>query len=398
MLRRHFLMSLPSSLARAGPAALASDVPITGAHLPGLDRFDGEMLKLMRRHDAPGASLSIAKDKRLVYARGFGWAWIEGKVAARPETVFGLASVSKAITAIAVLKMVENGALALDDPAFHLLRWFKRRPGDRIDPRIRKITVRQLLNHSGGFNHNSPKQQVARAMDKPTSHLRERDVVEFSLGRPLDYDPGTQQHYSNLGFAVLGAVVESVAGEPYGHAVHRLVLDPLHVRHARLGHGEPYARDSARCYGPRWGELPPIDIAGGSAGGWMAPSVELVRLLAALHGPPGKGFLSPHIVREMLAPPQPPLRRRPNGAWFGLGWDIVQDTPNGKSYAKNGGMAGVRSFIGHTAGNIDWAVVFNGGTDVQGEPSTDADAYKTITGLADGIADWPTGDLFPRFT
>ncbi len=129
----------------------------------------------------------------------------------------------------------------------------------------------------------------------------------------------------------------------------------------------------------------------------MAPTVEMVRLLASLHGPGGKPFLSAHIIREMLAPPQPPLQRRKNGAWFGLGWDVVQPGRGGKSYAKNGGMAGVRSFIGHMAGNIDWAIVFNGGADVEGEKGTGADAYKTITELADGITSWPSGDLFPRF-
>lgn len=397
MLRRHFLESFPVSLDLALRARAGEEIPTTGHALPGLAAFDQAMRKLMQRHDAPGASLSIAKNKRLVYARGFGWAWIDGKVPARPVTVFGLASVSKAITGIAVLKMVDDGRFGLDDPAFELLSWLKKRPGTPVDRRVWKITIRQLLNHSGGFNHNPAKQQVARAMGKPTSQLRERDVVEFALGQPLDFAPGTEQHYSNLGFTVLGAVVESVAGEPYGQAVHRLVLDPLHVRNARLGHGEPYERDTARCYGTKWNELPPIDIAGGSAGGWMAPTVELVRLLVGLQGAHGKALLSPAIFREMLAPPRPPLKRRPNGGWFGLGWDIVQPAPNGRSYAKNGGMGGVRSFIGHMAGNIDWAVVFNGGADVAGEIGTDADAYKTITGLASGITSWPDGDLFPRF-
>ncbi len=397
MLRRHFLVSLPATLTFAGRALADREVPITGHSLPGLEGFDNAMQRLLRRHGAPGASLSIAKNGRLVYARGFGWAWIDGKLAARPRTVFGVASVSKAITAIAVLKMVDEGRFALDDPAFALLRGLRPLSGERIDRRVRKVTVRQLLNHSGGYKRNYPKQELERAFGRPAAQLRERDLVEHALGRPLDYDPGTEQHYSNVGFTVLGAIVESVAGESYDKAVRRLVLDPIHVRSMRLGHGEPYDGGTARCYGPKWDELPPIDIIGGSAGGWMAPTVELVRLLAALDGRRGAALLSPPSLREMLAPPRPPLKRRANGAWFGLGWDVVQETQKGKIYAKNGGMGGVRSFIGHMAGNIDWAVVFNGGADASGEPGTDADAYKTITGLAAQITTWPRGDLFPRF-
>ncbi len=99
----------------------------------------------------------------------------------------------------------------------------------------------------------------------------------------------------------------------------------------------------------------------------------------------------------MLAPPPPPLKPRPNGAWFGLGWDVVHQTPHGPSYAKDGGIAGVRSYIGHMPGNIDWAVVFNGGRNVPGQPGRDANAAKH---LQEGIRQtqrWPETDYFPDF-
>lgn len=398
MIRRTFLTSLTAGLAwtgRAGALTYQRERPIQGQAGPGLERFDEIMLELMRQHEAPGASLSLAKEGRLVYARGFGWASVEPRRPVGPETRFGLASVSKAITGVGILRLVDQGRLGLDDPAFERLADLRPMPGERIDPRTRTITIRQLLNHSAGYEGQPNVQEVARRFNLPVAKLREDHLVAFFLGRPLDYDPGTEQHYSNYGFVVLGAILERLVGLAYGPAVHRLVFEPMGVRGPRLGHGGAYGPDTAHRYGEKGNELPPIDLPGGAAGGWIASSVEMVRFLAALDG--ARPFLSEAVQREMLAPPPPPLKQRPNGAWFGLGWDVVHQTPHGPSYAKDGGIAGVRSYIGHMPGNVDWAVVFNGGRNVPGQPGQDANAAKH---LQEGIRQtqrWPETDFFPNF-
>lgn len=225
----------------------------------------------------------------------------------------------------------------------------------------------------------------------------EADTLAERKADRFDFDPGSQQYYSNFGFVVLGAIVERIMGLEYGPAVHRLVFESMGVQHARVGHGGAPPPHTARRYGDDGKELPPLDVAGSSAGGWIVSTVELVRFLAAIHDGRGRAFLSPATRREMLAPPSPPLKTRPNGSWFGLGWDVVRELPGGPSYMKNGGLAGVRAVIGNMPGNVDWAATFNHGHDVPGQPGEDADATRRIQEAIAETPSWPEGDQFSAF-
>ena len=339
MLRREFLKSL---------ATASTQMSTTGPDTPRLAHFDELMHGIIRRQDLPGGSLSLAKDGRLVYARGFGMASKENRVPARPGTLFGVASVSKAITAAAIVKLVDQGRVGLEDRAFDILR---ARPND---PRAHKITLRQLLTHSAGYKEQPDDAWVAHRMNIPVAKLREEHLVASFIGRHLAYDPGTDEEYSNFGFVVLGVVAERVVGIPVGPAIHRLVFDPMGIRHAYYGHGGPHRPDTARPYDDQGKLLPSIDIAGGSAGGLIISTVDLVRFLAALRGARGRPFLSQGVYQEMIAPPTPP--RKSARMAPGMDWD---------------GMAFVRLHAGHpiqrTAGcrasarsSVTWPAAWTG--------------------------------------
>src|SRR5437762_6819130 len=146
---------LPASIAAANagtqppqPDYLPDNVPMNGKAGPGLKAFDEAMLKIMDRHGIPGASLAIAKEGKLVLAKGYGWANIASGKAIQPDTLFGLASLSKPLTAIAVLKLVEQGKLELDAPVFGLLKHIKLPARAQSDPRLPNVTVRHCLHHS----------------------------------------------------------------------------------------------------------------------------------------------------------------------------------------------------------------------------------------------------------
>jgi hypothetical protein len=124
--------------------------------------------------------------------------------------------------------------------------------------------------------------------------------------------------------------------------------------------------------------------------------VELARFLTALDGTRGTDFLPPPLMRDMLAPPPPPVKPRKNGSHFGLGWDTVRLTPKGTSYTKNGGVPGYRAYVGHTPDNVDWAVLFNGGIGDEAEHEI-ADAASHIQQEIERTQRWPKGNLFPRF-
>lgn len=131
----------------------ASDDPparaITGEGLPGLAHLNKVMRQVLREKEVPGGSLAIAKDGRLVFARGFGLADVEGRVPVRPKTLFNIASCTKAITGMAILKLVDEGKLDLDTPFLEVVKDINPPPGAKIDQAVRRITVRQLLYHSG---------------------------------------------------------------------------------------------------------------------------------------------------------------------------------------------------------------------------------------------------------
>lgn len=359
MIRRDLLRTLsPALLAQAGRGKAS------------LARFDELMHAILRDQRLPGGSLSLAKDGHLVYARGFGLAIVEGRVPIRPTTMFGLASVSKLITAVGILKLADQGKLRLDDHTFDFLGDLKPSPGQHVDPRTRRITLRQLLNHSGGYTQQPDEMELHKWLGMPKGKVHEDDVVRAFMGHRLDFDPGTRHAYSNFGFVLLGAVLARVVGLPYGPVVHRLVFSHMGIERPHVGHGGPEQPDTARPYDEQGRPMPPINISGAPAGGWVASTVDLVRFLSAIN----THYLSREIMDEMLRPPE----ARHGDVWFGLGWDAVRQTPGGPSYMKNGGMSDVRAAIGHLPGSVDWAVAFNGGRDVKARIDVDAEAVKLI--------------------
>src|SRR5215207_5822007 len=114
----------------------------TGRVVPRLEHYDRAVADLIARWSIPGAALAIAKDGRLVLARGYGLAFVEEDAPVRPDSLFRIASVSKPITAAAVLRLVEQGRLTLDTPAFRLLDYLEPPPDAQVDPRIWGVTVR----------------------------------------------------------------------------------------------------------------------------------------------------------------------------------------------------------------------------------------------------------------
>src|SRR5262249_15312197 len=145
-----------------------------------------------------------------------------------------LASVSKAITAVTVLKLVERGRLTLDDRVLSILDGLRPPEREQIDPRWRLITVRQCLNHSGGWDRqesgdpNGFGMRVARRLNVEPP-VTARQLSRYMLGQPLDFDPGTRAVYSNFGFVLLGEIIERVTGMEYGEAVRQITLEPMHI-------------------------------------------------------------------------------------------------------------------------------------------------------------------------
>src|ERR1700722_8667406 len=124
----------------------------TGQSSPGTTGLDQVMEGLLTKHSIPGAALAISRNGALVYARGFGYANTTNSGLVQPDSLFRLASVSKTFTAIAIMKLVEEGKIQLDQSAFALLPDLAPLSGETLNPQLAAVTVRQLLNMTGGWD------------------------------------------------------------------------------------------------------------------------------------------------------------------------------------------------------------------------------------------------------
>src|SRR5438128_5059979 len=147
-------------LRRGGMAAFAltqadasAAAPVTSGFLSPFSTFDREIQKFMSARNVPGGALAVVKDGRLTYTRGYGWADRENKVPMKPTSLFRIASISKPFTAVALLKLIEEKKLRFDAPVWGLLDLPSWVPdGKNADERWKQITVRHLLQHTGGWD------------------------------------------------------------------------------------------------------------------------------------------------------------------------------------------------------------------------------------------------------
>ena len=174
--------------------------------------------ELQRQH-IPGLSLLIAKEGKIVFSEGFGLANVELQVSAKPETIYQSGSVGKQFTATAVMMLVAEGKVGLDDP---LTKYFKDAPTT-----WNNVTVRELLSHTAGFGDYPEKFDFRK-------DWTEDELLKLVEGIPLAYTPGTKWAYSNLGFLTLGILIHRVAGEFYGDFLEQRIFRPLDMKSTRI--------------------------------------------------------------------------------------------------------------------------------------------------------------------
>ncbi|NNF26831.1 MAG: serine hydrolase, partial [Gemmatimonadetes bacterium] len=215
-------------------AAGATPVEASAWALENLPTFDSHIEAFLTQWGVPGVGVAVAFDGRLVYARGYGVADVGTGEDVKAEHRFRIASVSKPITAAAVMQMVERGELDLEDPAFDYLDHLDPPAGATPDSRLADITIRNLLEHAGGWDRDASfdpmfiPQQAADGVSAPAPASAET-VIRFMLGQSLDFDPAARYAYSNFGYAVLGRIIESVSGTSYEDYMTSQFLAPMGI-------------------------------------------------------------------------------------------------------------------------------------------------------------------------
>jgi N-acyl-D-amino-acid deacylase len=374
--------------------------------------FDRAMEKFMEERKVPGGALAVVRNRRLVHARGYGWADREMKTPVKTESLFRLASVSKPITGVAVLKLVEDGQLDLAARPFELLGLHAQIPKDRtLDERWRQITVRQLLHHTAGWDRDKSFDpmfrpvEIAKELAVP-GPAGPREVIRYMLGHPLDFNPGARYAYSNFGYCVLGRVLEQVTGLPYEKFVRENILAPIGITRMRIGAsldgrqagGEVryYTSDNstAKNVFPEGPGKVPFPYGGfhleamDAHGGWIASVVDLARIAAALDDAHRSPLLKPASSRIMYEAPAAPVSRKADGAlddsWYGCGW-MVRPTGDGRANTwHNGSLPGTSTLLVRRSDGISFAALFNQRSDRDGAID------PMLNTAANEVKDWPT--------
>ncbi len=394
-------------------------VPSTGRADPRLTSFDALMRDFVRERGAPGATLAVSRDGRLVYARGFGFADPASGEVMPPEARMRIASLSKPITAAMVLLLAQEGALELDDPALALLDPRLYRGRVPADGRWGEVTVAHLLEHTAGLDRR-------RSGDAPFMALRiarelgieppasAGEVVAWRLQRPLDHDPGTRFEYSNLGYSLLGRVIERVTGLGYEEAVRTRLLEPLGAGGMRIGGslreerlpGEVAYASGRRLPGAARGAVGELveEAYGGwdqrgldAHGGWVASAPELLRFARLFRAEDGPGLLGAASRERAFAEPAtlPPDPERE--LWYAAGWS-VRRLPGGRVHAWHlGALPGTSALLVLRADGLAWCALFNGLADREGRMLAEA-LDPLLHRAAAEVQAWPDFDLFEAAT
>jgi CubicO group peptidase (beta-lactamase class C family) len=398
-------------------------IPISGVAVPGMASYDSIIPELMRKHSIPGAAVAVMRDGRLVYARGFGYADVANGTQVQPDALFRIASVSKPITSAAIMKLVEEGRLRLDDRVAPYIAHLAPAAGATVDPRWEQVTIRHLLNHAGGWDRGEPNRGfdpidrpilAAQAVNAPAPASAET-LVRYMKGMPLDFDPGEKWAYSNFGYIVLGRVIERVSGMRYEEYVRTRVLLPVGA--TRTQQGRSRLRDAlpeeVKYYMP-WesglgmnsmvpsvfpGEGPgPFNYggyhheAGDASGAWVSSTVDLLRFVAGVDGRTSRpDILSAALVAEMTA--SGPAVCSNGACYYGFGW-FVRPTQGDANWWHGGTLPGTTAMLVRTHHNYSWVGLLNARS-MTANLEAELDAALAKAFLA--VSSFPSHDLFSSF-
>lgn len=389
---------------------------ITGQAVPELAAFDAAMQDLMTTRDIPSGALAITWQGRLVYARGFSWNPGPDDIVTQPTSLFRIASVSKPLTSTLVNRLIQDGELSLDATAAQYVD-LTPLPGRSNDPRLSSVTVRDLLEHLGGFG--SPQQlgydpvfndETVDAQTGSGLPVGQDDIVRYQSGVPLFSGPGSTYGYSNYGYLLLGKIIEAVTGmsyEAYAHSVlNRIGI--WHLQQARSARALRYAGEVAyRSGGSKTsvidesGALLPYEYGGlnyenmDAFGGWVGSAPELVRWLANLDDPDAPGALldAASLDRMFALPQNYPGPYNPGDYFYASGWQVRDYGSGGRNTWHDGSLPSTTAYAVRLRTGFDFVALLNRRND-QGGPHYSGLVDAAILGAYQTIDAWPAHDLF----
>jgi CubicO group peptidase (beta-lactamase class C family) len=213
---------------------------VLGGSVAGGGAMSESVDALMRDYqgDVPGASVLVIENGKSVVSRSYGLADLEAHVAAKPQTNYRLASVSKQFTAASILLLAQDGKLSLDDP---LRKWLPSLPASAD-----AITLKHVLTHTSGLiDYEDVMAQDATENEQ----VHDADVLRLLESQDRTYfAPGSDYRYSNSGYALLALIVEKASGKRYAAFLHDRIFAPLGMRHT-VAYEKGISTVADRAYG-----------------------------------------------------------------------------------------------------------------------------------------------------
>lgn len=402
----------------------------TGAANPAFAGVDQAVTAWMTQWGIPGGTVAVAYNGNIVYSRGYGLSNPSTGIEVQPETLFRVASLSKAITSAGILMLADAGKLNLDDPVYTYLA--PDLGGAKLaDSRIANITIRQMLHHTTGINDQVSSDPPGHVYTNGNRLVMScQDIIAYDLpNRILDFNPGTEFGYTNYAYCMLGRVIEKVSGYTYEQFVERNIFSPLGIATAHAGDTlssttgilEAYYQDKpgvglvaplpgiypgaapaqvARPYGAYYLE----GYAGSSV--WVMSATDYLRFILAYRGMRQPALLSAAsqaLIYEQPAPPMPQVTSPTDytDSWYGLGVNVRQ-SPTGSGYNTwhDGWLYGARSYAIAYSTGIAWVTLFNSTpetnyTDVLPAVVPDLDNAVATALNQSPLSTWPTSDVVP---
>ncbi|WP_307848822.1 serine hydrolase domain-containing protein [Microbispora oryzae] len=396
-------VALPSSPAYA---AAAPTLTVTGTAPSQLAALDNLMKTYIKQRNISCAQLAAVKNGKLVLARGYRYSGDTAVPAVQPTSLFRIASLSKNITAAAVLRLAQDGKVSLGAKVADLLGL-----SAAADSRLKNVTLWRLMQHTGGWDRDISGDYlwvdptVAAKLGVPLP-VGKSDIIKYAGGRPLDFAPGARMAYSNYGYMLLGLVIEKVSGQSYESYVKQKLLAPVGITRMRLGRtlksqaapGEvPYYSDyTTKTVLDASGAVVPWPYGGfnmlnhDANGGWLSSAVDLVRW-ARIFDAAGPALNATSITRAFA---KPEIGVSTDGSWYGCGWYVRQVTGHLNTW-HNGSMPGTYAYLARLQQGFTYAAIFNHREETG---TLDYDVLSSQMNTAwNGVTTWPTKDLFPTY-
>jgi CubicO group peptidase (beta-lactamase class C family) len=436
--KRRLFRRWESGAALAVLISLTALPPTVQAQSP-MDAFDQEVRSFMRGsgRQITSGSLAVTYKGKLIYARGYTETYPDNpNLPPHPDpvsetTLFRIASLSKPITAAAVLRWIEStkGEVTLDTPVWEYIG-LRSEPAD---PRWKKITFRNLLQHAGGWDIADlgydpmfySRQIASSALGQKKGWkepISRNQIIEYMQGERLSFDPGSRYAYSNFGYAVLGRILEKNGGyDSYERFVVEKLLKPLDIvtnatAGMKLGASLDSGPGEANYYdhdGRTGASVFPDDRPGqvplpygafnleamDAHGGWTASAVALAKFAVGLDKNLN-GLLAPEDRIATYA--KPTSYAAPAANYYGFGWLVVPTGPAVRgepvpgNYWHNGSLPGTFSYMARMNMGVDVIGLFNG-RDESDLNSDTADFDSGVWRAINSVKNWPTEDLFPRY-